>query len=100
MVYHSGGPTDLDSVFRATWDYLRQIGVDAAGHRVKEPSRAYIDAVGGKPANPEVLHGRTVKTVTSASDPIRPTSGSPAAGHKDPSDMTQAEYEAWRRKSA
>jgi hypothetical protein len=94
MVYFSGGPTDLDSIFRATHDYLRQIGVDASGIRVagEKPTAQRTQA------NQDVVGGRTV---TSAPAPIRPTGGSPGVSYKDPENMSQAEYEQFRsRKSA
>lgn len=88
MVYGSGGPTDLDSVFRRSWDYLRQIGVEAAGTRVERAP--------GRQANADVVGGRRVNSVTQAPDPIRPTGGSGPVSQKDPADMTQKEYERWR----
>ncbi len=90
MVYHSGGPADLDSVFRASWDYLRQIGVDTSGHRVRAARKGSSNRDDA---------GRYVKSVTQAPEPIRPTGGT-TEFHKDPGSMSQGDYEAWRNESS
>jgi hypothetical protein len=86
-VYYSGGDLDTDSVLRRSWDVLRQMGIDSHGQRPKRTQ-----------ANPEVVGGRTVKSVSNAPDPIRPTGGSPAV-NQDPETMSQRDYEKWRRKA-